>query len=45
MTAEAYLLELGFINSQADVNNLINNKEAYINAIADAIVSNYSVLK
>lgn len=45
MTAEAYLLELGFINSQADVNNLINNKEAYINAIADSIVSNYFVLK
>ena len=45
ITAEAYLLELGFINSQADVNNLINNKEAYINAIADAIVSNYSGLK
>lgn len=42
ISAEAYLLELGFINCDKDVNNLIQNKEAYINAIVDSIVKNYN---
>ena len=38
---EAYLLEIGFINSQNDINNLLKNQESYINAIVNSIVSNY----
>lgn len=41
MSAEAYLIELGFINCEDDLNNLINNKDAYINAIVDSILNNY----
>lgn len=41
ISAEAYLLELGFINCENDVNNLLKNKDAYINAIVDSIVENY----
>lgn len=43
MSAEAYLIELGFINSENDLNTLINNKDAYINAIVDSIVNNYGL--
>ena len=43
MSAEAYLIELGFINSDDDLNTLINNKDAYINAIVDSIVDNYGL--
>jgi len=38
--AESYLLELGFINSKIDLENIKNNKEAYINAIVKTIVDN-----
>lgn len=39
--AESYLLELGFINSKKDLENIKNNKEAYIDAIVKTIVDNY----
>lgn len=42
IAAEAYLLELGFINSSADVERLTKNKDEYINAIVKSIVENYS---
>lgn len=38
---EAYLLELGFINCQNDIENLLKNQDNYINAIVDSIVNNY----
>ena len=36
---ESYLLELGYINSDIDLNNLLNNKEGYLNAIVQSILS------
>ena len=42
ISAEAYLLELGFINSENDLENLKKNKEAYISAIVKTIVDNYA---
>ena len=36
-TAEAYLLELGYMDNLTDITNMINNKEKYAKAIADAI--------
>lgn len=42
IAAESYLLELGFINSESDLENLQKNKEAYINAIVKTIVDNYN---
>ncbi len=42
IAAEAYLLELGFINSEKDIENLQKNKEAYISAIIKTIVDNYT---
>ncbi len=41
-SAEAYLLELGFINSENDINNLLKNKNLYINAIVDSIKNHYT---
>lgn len=41
IAAESYLLELGFINSKFDLNNLLQKKENYINAIVDSIINNY----
>lgn len=41
ISAESYLLELGFINSKDDLENLQKNKEAYIEAIVKTIVDNY----
>lgn len=38
---EAYLLELGFINSTNDIDNLLKNQNNYINAIIDSIINNY----
>lgn len=35
--AEGYLLELGFMNYSNDLNNLLNNKNAYVEAIAKSI--------
>lgn len=42
ISAEAYLLELGFINSKTNLENLQKNKEAYLNAIVKTIVDNYN---
>lgn len=42
ISAESYLLELGFINSEKDLENLQKNKEAYISAILKTIVDNYT---
>lgn len=36
---ESYLLELGYINSDTDLNNLLNNKEGYLNGIVQSILS------
>lgn len=36
--AESYLMELGFINYWGDLNNLIDNKDGYINGITNAII-------
>ena len=36
---ESYLLELGYINSDIDLNNLLNNKEGYISGIVQSILS------
>ena len=36
---ESYLLELGYINSDIDLNNLLNNKEGYLNGIVQSILS------
>lgn len=41
ISTEAYLLELGFINSINDIEHLKNDKEAYINAIVEAMVNHY----
>lgn len=41
ITPETYLLELGFINCENDMNNLIKNKDKYIDAIVDTIVNHY----
>lgn len=35
--SESYLMELGFINYQKDLNNLLYNQEGYINGIVEAI--------
>lgn len=42
IAAESYLLELGFINSKNDLENLQKNKDAYIEAIVKTIVDNYN---
>lgn len=36
---ESYLLELGYINSDIDLNNLLNNKDGYIKAISQSILN------
>ena len=36
---EAYLLELGYISNSSDVKNLINNKDGYIKAMKESILS------
>ena len=35
---ESYILELGYIINSADINNILNNKEKYVNAIYDSIM-------
>lgn len=42
IAAESYLLELGFINSQSDLENLQKNQDSYIYAIVKTIVDNYN---
>lgn len=39
MGNEAYLLELGYINSDIDLKNLLNNKEGYLKAMEQSILS------
>ena len=34
---EAYLIELGYINHKADLQNMLNNKEGYVKGIVEAI--------
>ena len=41
MTTEAYLLELGFINSKKDIKLLKENRQEYIDAIVNAVISHY----
>ncbi len=36
---EAYLVELGYINSSKDRNNLLNNQDSYVSALKTAILS------
>lgn len=36
-TAEAYLLELGYMDNLTDITNMINNQDKYAEAMADAI--------
>ena len=40
VACESYLLELGYITNANDVDILVNKKNEYINAIADAFVKN-----
>ena len=37
---ESYILEMGYITNPNDTNNLLNNMDAYINSIAEAIINN-----
>ena len=39
---ESYLLELGYISNEKDLNNMINNMDKYVDAIASSIKSLYS---
>lgn len=39
MGNESYLIEVGYINSNKDLNNLLNNKEGYVKGIAQSILS------
>jgi N-acetylmuramoyl-L-alanine amidase len=43
ISAESYLLELGFINEENNLKNLQENKDAYIDAIVKTIVDNYNL--
>lgn len=36
---ESYLIELGYINSDTDLNNLLNNKDGYLKGISESIIS------
>lgn len=36
---ESYLLELGYINSDTDLNNLLNNKDGYLKGIVQSILT------
>ena len=39
MGNESYLIELGYINSDKDLNNLLKNKEGYVKGITESILS------
>ena len=41
---EAYILELGYIKVEKDLNNIVNNEDLYVQAIANAI-ENYLATK
>ena len=34
---EAYLLELGYINNDSNLSNLLNNKDGYVNGIVETV--------
>ena len=40
---EAYLLELGYISNQNDLNNMINNMDKYVEGIVNSIMSLYKI--
>jgi len=40
---ESYLLELGYISNQKDLNNMINNMDKYVDAISTSIKSLYDI--
>ena len=40
---EGYLIELGYMNVNKDIRNIKNNKESYMQAIADSINSFYKI--
>lgn len=39
MGNESYLIELGYINSDKDLNNLLRNRDGYLKAIEESIIS------
>ena len=42
MVAESYLLELGYISNKGDIENVINNKDKYVEAITKSIKELYA---
>ena len=34
---ESYILELGYMNAQKDLNNIVKNENLYVQAIVEAI--------
>lgn len=42
---EGYLLELGFMNCKKDLNNILNNKKAYVEAISISIKQYLNILE
>lgn len=42
---EGYLIELGYMNVNKDLRNILNNGELYARAIADSIKSYYGLQK
>lgn len=40
---EAYLLELGYITNKSDLNNMIDNMDLYVEAIANTIITLYQI--
>lgn len=44
IAVEAYLLELGFINYDVDLNNILNNSDLYIQAIVKSIQEHYNLI-
>lgn len=43
IAVESYLIELGFINYQADLNNILNNSSLYVEAITKSIQEYYNL--
>lgn len=43
IAVESYLIELGFINNQTDLNNILNNSNLYVDAITKTIKEYYSL--
>ena len=43
-TAEPYLIELGYMNYKKDLQNIVNKKEAFSNAIASALEEYLKIL-